>query len=146
MSGSASVSKAQQYYLIYIVTPGFDPDPSFGRANASEQTGYQEEAKRDLERVAPKLDAFIDALIADGNKYKIAPYRPPVPQFDSLFPAASPNRRDMVILGFHMEMIFLDIPSDATVSALEHKLQKFFAEYKASEKKAPRVEADPFAP
>lgn len=146
VSGSASVSKAQKYYLIYKVTPGFDPDPSFGRGNASAQTDYQEEAKRELERVSPKLDAFIEALIADDNKYKIAPYRPPVPQFDSILPAASRNRRDMAILGFHMEMIFLDIPSDATVSALERKLQKFFAEYKASEKKAPRVEADPFPP
>ena len=142
VSGSTPVSKAQKYYLIYKVTPGFDPDPRFGRGNASAETDYHEEAKRQLERVTPKLDAFIESLIANDNKYKIAPYRAGAAPFDSIYPdPASRNRRLVVILGFHIDMIFLDIPSDAAVSELERELSQFFAEHDASANK--NIEPDP---
>lgn len=152
MSGSTCVSKAQKYYLIRRETPriDFEPDPRFARGRTSAETAYHKKAERQfetyIERVIPKLDAFIESLIArDGNKYQIAPYKA-VWQFDSVdLDPFGRNLRIVVDWGLELEMTFTNVQPETTVSELRRKLQEFFAEHNATEKEPSPAETEPFA-
>lgn len=151
VSGSTSVSKAQKYYLIHRETPrvSFDPDPMYNPGGTSAETNYHEKAEREfkayIDRVTPKLDAFIEAIVAADNRYGIAPYIKAVEQLYSFGRNENDrNRRIVVDWGLEIEMTFLSSPSEENLSELRRKLHGFFTEYDASSKKTPEDNRDPF--
>lgn len=151
MSGSTAVSKAQKYYLIHRETPrvSFDPDPMYNPGDTSAETEYHEKAERELkayiDRVTPKLDAFIEEIvIAENSKYGIAPYIKAVePLYSFGRNENDRNRRIVMDWGLEIEMTFLSGPSEEIVSELRRKLHGFFTEFAASIK-TPDENRDPF--
>lgn len=151
VSGSTAVSKAQKYYLIHRETPrvSFDPDPMYNPGGTSAETEYHEQAEREfkayIDRVTPKLDAFIEEIIiAENSKYGIAPY---IKAYEPLYSFGNENdrnRRIVVDWGLEVEMTFLKSPSEEIVSELRRKLHGFFTEFDTSTKKAPEHNRDPF--
>lgn len=150
VSGSTAVSKAQKYYLIHRETPrvSFDPDPMYNPRGTSAETEYHEKAEREfkayIDRVTPKLDAFIEEIIiAENSKYGIAPY---IKAYEPLYSFGNENdrnRRIVVDWGLEVEMTFLKSPSEEIVSELRRKLHGFFTEFDASTK-TPEENRDPF--
>lgn len=153
MSGATVTKITHQYYRIRIETPSM-VFPRRSNANTEgrdvAESRFHNNAKNKFadftKKVIPKLDVYIDALIAQkNNKYQITEYKKTVILDEH-------NRERLVrkevshccinfvnigsvsnVFSFiSMELTFAGIPSKEAISNLEKKLRRFFTKYKTT--------------